>query len=128
MTPIERAGYLAHAHTAAYRRREREALVLISEATDCAASVSWGKDSAVLLHLCARVNRGWSVLNARYPTPAERLPDMDRVRDAALALPLLAQVQYREVPCPGEWDMYERAGDGFADAETPRQRAAVSWW
>lgn len=128
MTPIERAAYLAHALTPAYRRKLAAAGRLIASASGCCVSVSWGKDSVVLLHLAAAVRPQIGAINARYPHPAERLSDMDRVRDLVLSRPDLAGLRYREAEIPGEWEMYERAGGGFSEAVTPQQRAAVNWW
>ena len=128
MQPLERAAYLAHASRPAFGRRLAAAAALIHGADGCAVSVSWGKDSVALLHLAACVRPDIVVLNARYPNPAERFADMDRVRDAVLSRPEFARVRYVEVHTPGEWEMYERAGGGFAEAVTPAQRAATSWW
>jgi 3'-phosphoadenosine 5'-phosphosulfate sulfotransferase (PAPS reductase)/FAD synthetase len=59
VTPLERAGFLAHAGTAAFRRREAEALAVIERfVAVCrrpAISYSAGKDSEVMLHLVRRV-------------------------------------------------------------------------
>lgn len=58
MTPLERAGFLAHARTAAFQRRVAEAEGAIAgwiAATERrAVSYSAGKDSEVLLHLIRR--------------------------------------------------------------------------
>lgn len=124
MTSAERLGYLAHAATPAFQRRVDEARTLIAAHPGCAVSVSWGKDSVVLLHLAAHTLPRVAAINARY-RPEERLPDTDAVRDAVLAR--LPNVAYREAPCVGEWEMYERAGF-FVDPETPEQREAVRWW
>lgn len=128
MKPIDRARYLAD-----YARPRMERLIgaaaqLIAAHPDYAVSTSWGKDSVVLLHLAAQVLPGLRVLNARYPNPAERFADMDRVRDRVLAREDMQGATYREVATPGEWEMYERAGGGFAQAETPAQREAARWW
>jgi len=128
MTPLERAAYLAHAATPAHRRRVAAAMNMIISAPNAVVSTSWGKDSVVLLHLAAVVRPTIAVINARYPNPAERFDDMDRVRDAMLARADMADVRYAEVATPGEWEMYERAGGGFAEAVTPEQREAARWW
>ena len=128
MTPIERAAYLMHVETAAYRRQLSEATELIERHHDHVVSTSWGKDSMVLLHLAASVIHEVQAINARYPNPAERFADMDRVRDAMLSRPDMAHIRYTEVPTPGEWCMYERAGGGFSEAVTKQQREAARWW
>lgn len=128
MTPIERAAYLAHAMSCTYVRRLAAAMEIIRSGAGCCVSVSWGKDSVALLHLAVTVRPDIAVLNARYPNPAERFSDMDRVRDAVLSRPEMARVRYREVLTPGEWEMYERAGGGFSEAASPEQREACKWW
>lgn len=59
MNDIEREGFLAHAETAAFRRKVDQATSVIREAiatvTLSHVAVSWGKDSVVLLHLCQQV-------------------------------------------------------------------------
>jgi len=102
--------------------------ILIAGHLDYAVSTSWGKDSVVLLHLAASINPKINIINARYPNLAERFSDMDRVRDLVLARPDMAKANYIEVRTPGEWEMYERAGGGFSQAETKEQRDAVKWW
>lgn len=128
MTPLERAAYLAHAASASHRRKVADAIAMIAGAPGAVVSTSWGKDSVALLHLAAVARPTIAVINARYPNPAERFDDMDRVRDLALAMPDMASVRYAEVDTPGEWEMYERSGGGFAEAVTPKQREAARWW
>jgi 3'-phosphoadenosine 5'-phosphosulfate sulfotransferase (PAPS reductase)/FAD synthetase len=128
MSAIERAARLAHYDAPAFRRRMDYSMAMISRHHDYAISTSWGKDSVALLHLAAQILTRPIVLNVRYPNPAERFPDMDRVRDAMLARPDMAHVDYQEVSAPGEWEMYERAGGGFAEAVTPQQKEAARWW
>lgn len=128
MDELTRAGYLAHYRSAACQSRIGAALDVIRSHPGYALSVSWGKDSVAALILAASVWPGLTVLNARYPNPAERFADMDRVRDAALAMPTLRGVNYIEVSCPGEWCMYERAGRAFAEPETAEERDAARWW
>jgi len=128
MTPIERAGYLAHARTPAYLRRLEKTRAFIADHADYAVSVSWGKDSAVMLHIAAQIRQDIVALNARYPNPAERFADLDRVRDEMLARTDMQSVRYAEVDTPGEWEMYERVGYGFASFETPEEKAAARWW
>lgn len=117
MTPLQRAGYIAHAQTVSYRRKVAEASALIARHPDYGVSVSWGKDSVVVLHLASQVLPECKAVNVRYPHWAERLADHDRVRDETLAM--LPSVQYRETLCPGMWQMYEKhglGGEGQADS------------
>lgn len=120
--------YRRHARSPIFRTRVNEVQRLIAAHPDFAVSVSWGKDSSTLLTLAASINPIIKSINIRYPNPSERFADIDRVRDAILSRPEMARVQYAEVSCPGEWEMYERAGHGFIEAQTREQRAVVSWW
>jgi phosphoadenosine phosphosulfate reductase len=54
----EREAFLAYSHLPKFKRRVAEALETIREALKVArpvVSISWGKDSTVLLHLCQQV-------------------------------------------------------------------------
>lgn len=128
MSPIDRAAYLSRAQDRHFVRKVGEAAELIYSHQSYAVSTSWGKDSVVLLHLAAQTLPRLRVLNARYPNPAERFPDMDRIRDLVLARDDMAGVHYIEVDTPGEWEMYERAGGGFSEALTSEQKEATRWW
>lgn len=128
MQAIERAAHLVRAGRKRFAWQVRSAVDLISAHPDYAVSTSWGKDSVVLLHMAAQVFPDIRVLNARYPNPAERFADMDSVRDRVLARDDMRRVRYLEVNTPGEWDMYERAGGGFAEAQTAQQKEATRWW
>jgi phosphoadenosine phosphosulfate reductase len=128
MTPIERAGYLAHAARPAFQRRVAAALELIAAHRGYCVSTSWGKDSVVLAHLCVTACRTMPIVNLRYPNPAERIADEDRVRDETLALEEFSKAIYLEETTPGEWEMFERAGSGFSEAQTAEQRQALAWW
>ena len=128
MDDLTRAGYLAHASLPSTRARLLAAHEVLRASPAHALSVSWGKDSVAMLALAVQIRPRWVVLNARYPNPAERFADMDRVRDDVLGRPALSQVRYVEVACPGEWEMYERAGRAFAEPETADERAAAHWW
>jgi 3'-phosphoadenosine 5'-phosphosulfate sulfotransferase (PAPS reductase)/FAD synthetase len=125
---LSRAGYLAHATDPAHVRRRDAALAIIAAHPDFAISVSWGKDSAALLWLAAQALPRPTAINARYRHPAERIGDMDCVRDKFLSRPDMRHVRYIEVDCPGEWEMYERAGRAFPSPLTLAERAAVKWW
>lgn len=128
MDNLTRAGYLAHYRSDGCQSRIASAREIVRAHPGYALSVSWGKDSVAALILAASVWPTLTVLNARYPNPAERFADMDRVRDLALAMPALSKVTYVEVTCPGEWCMYERAGRAFAEPEAPEEREAARWW
>lgn len=123
---IERLGYLAHAQTASYQSKVDKALALIASHDDYAVSVSWGKDSIVLLHLCATVYPNITALHGRYGNINEHIADTDRVRDAMLML--LPDIDYHEIPIAGEWDMFERAGGAFGIPVTDAQKQAYKWW
>lgn len=123
---IERLGYLAHAQSQTYQNKVAKALELIVTHDDYAVSVSWGKDSIVLLHLCATVYPDITALHGRYGNINEHIADTDRVRDAMLAK--LPNVVYDEIPIAGEWDMFERAGGAFDIPATDRQKEAYKWW
>lgn len=128
MTSIQIAGFKAYAMHKNFQRRLAATRETIAEHKDYCISTSWGKDSVVLLHLAATIWPDIVIINARYPNPAERFEDMDYVRDIVLSRPDMAKVRYTEVNTPGEWEMYERAGGGFAEAITPEQREATRWW
>lgn len=123
---IERLGYLAHAQSPAFAKKVEQALALIATHPDYAVSVSWGKDSIVLLHLCATVYPNITALHGRYGNINEHIADTDRVRDEMLAR--LPQVIYDEIPIMGEWDMFERAGGAFGVPTTEQQKEAYKWW
>lgn len=124
MSPIERAGFLAHAKTPHFQRRIEQTRALIQSHKEFAIAVSWGKDSSVLLHLAAACGPVFAI-NARYGND-ERLPDCDTVRDGILAK--VSHVTYYEVRLAGEREMYRRHGGFFMDATTPEQKEAVRWW
>ena len=128
ITPLQRAAYLVKASKKQFRDRLDETIKLINKHHDYAVSTSWGKDSIVMLHIAAQVIPDLLVINARYPNPAERFADMDRVRDLMLSRQDMQHVKYIEVNTPGEWEMYEIAGGGFSQAETREQRKAAKWW
>lgn len=122
------AAYRLYARIGEHHSRLKEARRIIAVNPGYAVSTSWGKDSLALLSIAVEVQPDVTVINIRYPNPVERFADMDRVRDQVLSRPDMAKIQYVEISCPGEWEMYERVGHGFADATTPEERAAVRWW
>lgn len=127
MTPLQRAAWIARAASVAHVRRIDAALARIAEiGNGYAVSVSWGKDSVVLLDLAARALGNVVAVHGRY-SPNEELPDIPAVRDAVLAR-LGASVEYIEVPVWGDWEIYERAGRFFLTPETPEDRALLAEW
>lgn len=125
MTPLERAGFLAHARTRGFQRRVEAAQDMLAEHPNDAVSVSWGKDSTVLLHLAAQIRPDVAAIHGRYARPEGRLPDTDVVRDQARTH--LPQVRYREVICPSEWDLYLAQGF-FLEPTTAAQRQGLRQW
>lgn len=122
MTAMERMGYLAHTRTTGYRKRVQASLALIASHPDYAVSVSWGKDSIVLLHLAYQVGIRRAVHARKHDMG--RYPDTDKIRDEVLeALP---GMQYVEVSCPASWDVYEQVGRFFVSPSTPDEMAAVN--
>lgn len=109
-----------------HQRRLVEAQAIIRAHPRHLICTSWGKDSTALLAVAAETLPRVVAMNIRYPNKAERFSDIDRVRDAALRL--LPTIEYVEVECPGEWEMYERVGHGFIGPQTAEERAAVCWW
>lgn len=128
MDNLNKLAYHARYKTKPFIARLKYSADLIADHLDYAVSTSWGKDSIALLHIAAQINPHLCVINARYPNPAERFADMDCVRDLMLSRQDMQHVRYLEVDTPGEWEMYERAGGGFAQAETKQQLEAARWW
>ena len=127
MTPLQRAGYLAHASSAEYRRRVDSAARLIAEHADLCVSASWGKDSNVMLHLVSVVLRRPIVaVHGRYPDD-DRAPDMDAVA-AAVVAECPSPVMIIDIPVPGEREMFRRIGHAWTDASTSAQKEAERWW
>lgn len=124
MTPMQRAGYLAHAQSAGYRRRLEEAQQLIADHPGYAVACSWGKDSLCVLHMALSVHGRATVVHARY-SPHEELPDIPAVRDAFLAR---WPVEYRETAVWGDWELYQRAGRFFLRPETREERQLLTEW
>lgn len=127
MNQLQKTGYLGEYRSKSMQSRLEQSIKLIASHPDFALSTSWGKDSVSMLHLAAQINPNLKIINARYPNPAERFNDMDRIRDLVLSRDDMSGVIYREVDTPGEWEMYERAG-GFAEALNKEQKAAAKWW
>jgi 3'-phosphoadenosine 5'-phosphosulfate sulfotransferase (PAPS reductase)/FAD synthetase len=127
MTPMQLAAYLAAALRADYRRRTEATMARIKEAgADYAVSVSWGKDSVVMLDLAARSLGKVVAVHGRY-SENEELPDIPKIRDAVLAR-LGGAVDYIEVPVWGDWEIFERAGRFFLSPETTKERALLAEW
>lgn len=127
MTPIQQAAYLATALRADYLRRVDATIFRIKEAgAGYAVSVSWGKDSVVMLDLAVRALGKVVAVHGRY-SENEELPDVPKTRDAVLAR-LGGAVDYIEVPVWGDWEIFERAGRFFLAPETPEDRALLATW
>lgn len=126
ITPLQRAAYLAHAYTAGFKRKLDRARALIVRNADHCVSVSWGKDSVVMLHIAHSVLGNLKAVHGRYRTECERFEDIDAVRDAVLDK--LAGVDYSEAEVTGNWQMYELAGCFFVEPETPEQNKAHAWY
>ena len=78
------AGDLAHARSRAYQRRVDETRRILSELPEfCAAAVSWGKDSIVLVDLLQQERPDITIIHLRGCGP-ERPPGLDETRDAAI--------------------------------------------
>lgn len=122
MTLIERAGYLARSTTPAYLKRVRQSHELISQHPDYAVGVSWGKDSVVMLHMAYSLGIRKAV-HIRY-YPQDRFPDTDQVRDRVLAA--MPDMQYIEVACDGNWEMYEQLGRFIIEPETIEEKAILA--
>lgn len=128
MTPLERAGYIAHSMSRAYQSKLAKTQAQVASHPDYAVSISWGKDSVVLLHLSAQIHSDLVALHGRYTNPNEHIDDADRVRNLMFAREDMAHVDYSEIDIAGEWEMFERAGGAFNIAETEQQKAALKWW
>lgn len=125
MTPSERLYFRLYATQPGHKRRVEEARRLIERHPRYAVSVSWGKDSTVVLALSADVHGSVIGIHGRYREPAERLTDLDEVRDSALSR---LNVDYHEVEVPGEWDVFERVGHAFRSASSREEKRAIAWW
>lgn len=126
MTPIKIAGYLAHAQSAGYKKRVRQAKDLIAAHPDYGVSVSWGKDSLCVLHLALSVHGHAKAVHGRYSS-MEELPDIPSVRDAFLSI-YGKNVEYIETPLWGDWELYHRAGRFFLSPETKAERQLLAEW
>lgn len=119
MTPMQIAGYLAHARTRGYKQRLQRALSMIAEHPDYCVSISWGKDSLCILHMALEVHGHAKAVHARY-SENEELPDMPGVRQAFLDR--FGGVDYHEFQALGDWELYEHAGRFFLQPETPEEK------
>lgn len=128
MTPIERAGCIAHSMTKGYQAKLAKTKALIASHPDYAVSASWGKDSCVMLHLAAQVHKDLLAVNGRFKNPNERVDDSDKVRDAMLARDDMFHVNYHEIEVMGEWEMFEMAGEAFTTPITDAHKKAFKAW
>ena len=124
MTPMQKTAWIARASTIAHIKRVDATIARIASAgRGYAVSVSWGKDSVVMLDLAVKALGHVVAVHARYPEP-EELPDIPTVRDAILAR-IGNHISYEEVAAKGEWEIYEKAGRFFLTAETKEERAIL---
>lgn len=93
---------------------------------DHCVSVSWGKDSVVMLHLAASLLGSVHAVHGRYKTECERFEDMDTVSYEVLKQ--FNNIYYSEALVTGNWQMYERAGRFFLEPETPQENQAHTWY
>ena len=128
MNNLELLAYLAHSKSKSFLRKLDNTIDFIIKHNDLCCSVSWGKDSVVMVHLVAQHLDSPKAINARYPCEFERLKDMDVVRDKVLNRKDMKKLKYLEVDTPGEWEMFERAGHAFADASTKEEKESTKWW
>lgn len=126
MTPLQRAGWVAHASLPAHRRVVGRSVDLMRSYPDYAVSVSWGKDSVAMLHLACQTLGRVTAVHGRYSVN-EELPDITTIRDQVLAV-LGDRVNYVEVPVWGDWEIFERVGRFFLQPETPHEKAILKTW
>lgn len=127
MTPLQVAGYLAHAKSKSYIKSVNSAKISVMSNPDYAVSISWGKDSIVLLHLAMScLTKSITAVHARF-SKNEELPDIPIVRDKFLDK-YGDRINYIEVPVWGDWEVYERSGRFFLTPETKQDRKLISQW
>lgn len=124
MTPMQKTAWIARASTIAHIKRVDATIARIASAgRGYAVSVSWGKDSVVMLDLAVKALGHVVAIHGRY-SPNEELSDIPTVRDAVLKK-LGNQVIYEEVTVWGDWEVYERAGRFFLTAETTAEKSIL---
>lgn len=123
---IEKAAYLAHSKSRTFIARVESAKRIISEHPDYCVSVSWGKDSVVMLHLAASTLETVKAVHGRYRTECERFEDMDAIRNDVLNR--FSNIDYSEAFVTGNWQMYERVGHFFTEPSTPEENHAHTWY
>ncbi|HWO99194.1 MAG TPA: phosphoadenosine phosphosulfate reductase family protein [Methylococcus sp.] len=119
-----------HARLPSFRRRVREAMSIVRQATAIggvwACCVSGGKDSTVLTDLCVRTGWRGPLFNFRDP----ETPDENTELCARLAERYGLDLEICDVP--GAFDVYEEIGHFFTypttDAERAATRAMISGW
>lgn len=126
MTPLQRAGWLAHAMSSGHRKTIARSAELMRAHPGYALSVSWGKDSVAMLHHACEVLGRVVAIHGRY-SANEELPDIPDIRDKVLAK-LGDRVEYIEVKVWGEWEIFERAGRFFLAPETREEKQLLSTW
>lgn len=121
VTPIQNAALLAHSSSSGYRLRIARSMQLLNEYPGYAVSVSWGKDSVVMLHMAARHGHRVMAVHGRYSSN-EELPDIRLVRDGVLSM---IDIDYVETPVRGDWEVAEIVGHPLWEAETLEQRVLL---
>lgn len=125
MTPLQKAGYLAHAQSVGYKKRLQRAMSMISEHPDYCVGISWGKDSLCILHMALEAHGTATAVHGRY-SENEEVPDIPLVRQAFLDR--FPEVAYSEAKVWGDWEIYRRAGRFFLSPETPAERKIIADW
>lgn len=104
MTPVERAGFLAHTLTARYARAVRRAGEIVAEALaelpPAFVAVSWGKDSVVMLHVIQQQAPDVPVVHVG-DRHEDWLSDYSAVRDAYRARWPIAEYHHLTVEVGG---------------------------
>lgn len=121
MTVLQQAAYSAIAASPKYKEAVQNTVARIREVgTKYAVSMSWGKDSVVMLDLVIKALGHATAIHGRY-SDNEETPDAPDVRDKFLAR-YPGKVTYAEVAIPGAWEYSEANGSLLIAAETPEQR------
>lgn len=114
MNNIQKAALIAYSKTAGYRNKVADTRRVIGGYPQYAISISWGKDSVVMLHLACRALDKVVAVYGRF-SENEEIPDIPSVRDHFLSS-YGERICYREVRIRGFWDIFEEAGRFFTVA------------
>lgn len=121
---IDRVAAFAHMQSSAFKRKLAATQRLVLDNPSYCMSVSFGKDSNVMLHIAAQLLPNIDLFHVRYNDPLERLPDLDSIADQMLQI--CPNTNLHQSSCAGELDMYKKLGRFFAEAETSEQKALVA--